>query len=499
MAAEDAINFKAIFASVPTPLLVLARDLTIVDMNDCYAQVVGRTRDDLVGKPLFEAFPGPDGNVRILRDSIQRVFASGEADFVPLIHYPIPAPREGPSDVRTGFRDSYWSCSHVPVTTPDGQVRYVLQNSQDVTELHRSNAANPVQAKADEQLGTSVLHRAERVQALNASLLAETAQLRNLFMRAPSFMCLLRGPEYRIELANSAFMHLVGDRKLSGLKFRDAIPEVQGQLYLDLLDKVFRTGEAFVGKQMRAEFERKPGQGVEEVFISFVFQPIRGENGQVLAIFIDGNDVTDHVRAERSQALLVRELHHRVRNTLATVQGVMNSTARTAETIEDYQWAFSGRISSLARTHSLLTEEIQQFVSFPHLLRQEIGIYAEGGADRIVLEGPDVELPSQLAVPLGMTIHELTTNAYRHGALSAPDGRVTVRWTLRPAKDKRILTCSWLETGGPPVRPPSRHGFGSMILSRVLTQQIGAKVDASYPPDGFELHAEIPLLLERVS
>ena len=218
VAAEDAINFKAIFASVPTPLLVLARDLTIVDMNDCYAQVVGRTRDDLVGKPLFEAFPGPDGNVRVLRDSIQRVFASGKADFVPLIHYPIPAPREGPSDVRTGFRDSYWSCSHVPVTTPDGQVRYVLQNSQDVTELHRSNAANPVQAKADEQLGTSVLHRAERVQALNASLLAETAQLRNLFMRAPSFMCLLRGPEYRIELANSAFMHLVGDRKLSDRK-----------------------------------------------------------------------------------------------------------------------------------------------------------------------------------------------------------------------------------------------------------------------------------------
>ena len=104
---------------------------------------------------------------------------------------------------------------------------------------------------------------------------------------------------------------------------------------------------------------------------------------------------------------------------------------------------------------------------------------------------------AQLAVPLGMTIHELSTNAYRHGALSVPDGRVMVSWTVMPAKEKRILTCRWIESGGPPVLPPARHGFGSMILTRVLTQQIGAKVDASYSPDGFELRADIPLVIER--
>lgn len=473
--------------------MLVSPDLTIVDMNDSYVQVVGRSRDQLVGRHLLDAFPGSDTNARILRESLQRVFRTGESEFLPILHYPVATPDE------TGLLDRYWSCSHVPIGRGAGGAAFVLQNTQDVTEMHRSNATLPPVASSDERLSTSVLDRAERVQAMNLSLLAESAQLRNLFMRAPSFMCLLRGPDYRFEMANDAFTELVGQRELSGRTFREAIPEAQGQLYLDLLDKVFRTGEAFVGKQMRAEFERKPGQGVEEVFISFVFQPVVDDSGRVLAIFVEGNDVTDHVRAERSQALLVRELHHRVRNTLATVQGVMNSTARTAETIEDYQWAFSGRISSLARTHSLLTEEIQQFVSFPHLLRQEIGVYAEGAADRIVLEGPDVELPSQLAVPLGMTIHELTTNAYRHGALSAPDGRVTVRWTIRPAKERRILTCSWLESGGPPVLPPARHGFGSMILTRVLTQQIGAKVDANYSPAGFELRAEIPLLIERVS
>ena len=175
----------------------------------------------------------------------------------------------------------------------------------------------------------------------------------------------------------------------------------------------------------------------------------------------------------------------------------MNSTARTAETIEDYQWAFGGRISSLARTHALLTEEIQQFVSFPHLLRQEIGIYCEGDSSRIALEGPDVELPSQLAVPLGMTIPELTTNAFRHGALSTGDGHVKVTWSVQQGPDKRILVCHWRESGGPLVTPPARHGFGSMILTRVLAQQIGAKVDVDYAPGGFKLTAEIPLDIER--
>lgn len=490
MAATDTIDFQAIFDSVPTPLMLMSPDLTIVDMNQSYLDAVGRSRDNLVGRNIFDAFPATSKDARNLGESFERVLRTGKADFLPVLHYPIPVPDE------TAIEERFWSCSHLPIRDRRGKIAFLLQNAQDVTEMQRLKAASE-DSPIKDMTSTSVLERAERVQALNVSLLAESAQLRNLFMRAPSFMCVLRGPDYRFELANTAFTNLVGQRELVGRTVREAIPKADGQVYLDLLDKVYRSGEAFVGKQMRVEFERAPGQGLEEAFIDFVYQPIFGEDGRVVGIFVDGNDVTDHVRAEKSQALLLRELHHRVRNTLATVQGVMNSTARTAETIEDYQWAFSGRISSLARTHSLLTEEIQQFVSFPHLLRQEVGVYAEGAADRVVLEGPDVELPSQLAVPLGMTIHELTTNAFRHGALSTAAGRITVTWTIAPAKAKRILTCRWIESGGPLVSPPERLGFGSMILTRVLAQQIGAKVQASYPPGGFELVADIPLDIER--
>ena len=496
--AANVPDYEAFFRTTPTALLVVSPDDVIVSANRCYGEILGvshlgLSHEDLAGRPLFEVLPASGEAADLLRSALHRVFATGESEFLPLLHYPALA--------GGALRDRYWSCTAVAVRAPDGSVRGVMQHAQDLTTMHErllgDARASRERTLHDEEFDSSILDRAERVQARNASLLAETGELRNLFMRAPSFMCLLRGADYRIELANSAFKELVGQRELVGRSFRQAIPEVEGQLYVDLLDRVFRSGEAFVGKQMRAEFERTPGKGPEEVFISFVFQPILGSGGTVIGIFVDGNDVTDHVRAEKAQALLVRELHHRVRNTLATVQGVMNSTARTAESIEDYQWAFSGRISSLARTHSLLTEEIQQFVSLPHLLRQEIGAYADGSSDRVVLEGPDVELPSQLAVPLGMTIHELSTNAYRHGSLSAPDGRVTVSWMVTPAKEKRILTCRWIESGGPPVAPPARPGFGSMILTRVLTQQIGARVDASYPPGGFELRADIPLVIER--
>jgi two-component sensor histidine kinase len=469
--------------------MVMTADLDIVDMNQAYLEAVSRGRDALVGLNVFDAFPAEGESVRVLRDSLERVRATGEPDFLPVLRYPI--------SLGDTLEDRYWSCSHLPIRDRRGAIAFILQNAQDITGMHTMKVAENAITPRGEALGTAVLERAERVQALNASLLAESAHLHTLFMQAPSFMCVLRGPQLRFELANTAFMALVGARDIIDRPIREALPEGVGQPYMDLLESVYRSGNPFVGKQMKAEFARVRGAGLEECYLNFVYQPIFGSDGRVVGIFVDGNDVTDHVKAEKSQALLVRELHHRVRNTLATVQGVMNSTARTAETIEDYQWAFSGRISSLARTHSLLTEEIQQFVSFPHLLRQEVGIYSEGDASRVVLEGPDVELPSQLAVPLGMTIHELTTNAFRHGALSKPEGRVTVTWVVRRGEDKRVLVCRWIETDGPLVSPPVRHGFGSMILTRVLAQQIGAKVDARYSPSGFELVAEIPLDIER--
>ncbi|WP_375466386.1 sensor histidine kinase [uncultured Methylobacterium sp.] len=209
-------------------------------------------------------------------------------------------------------------------------------------------------------------------------------------------------------------------------------------------------------------------------------------------------DVTDRRVAEERQALLIRELHHRVKNTLATVQAIVGSTARTASSIDSFYEAFVGRIKSLAHTHAVLTEATWQTADLRTLLLSELKPYAEiaEGAEtdgRIVLDGPAVGLASEIAVPIGMAIHELTTNAAKYGALSNQGGRIAVTWALLPGGPAGLLRFAWRESGGPIVEPPRRQGFGSRLLQRVLTTQVQAEVETTYAAEGFALTMLAPL------
>ncbi len=207
-------------------------------------------------------------------------------------------------------------------------------------------------------------------------------------------------------------------------------------------------------------------------------------------------DVTDRHLSEERRSLLIRELHHRVKNTLATVQAIVGSTARTATSIDSFHEAFVGRIKSLAHTHSVLTEATWQTASLRDLLASELMPYAETESEteaspdlRIRLDGPAVDLPSDIAVPIGMAIHELTTNAAKYGALSTGRGRIAIIWRVEAG----VLHLDWRESGGPPVEPPTRQGFGSRLLQRVLTTQVQAQITTDYAPEGFHLTLAAPL------
>lgn len=202
-------------------------------------------------------------------------------------------------------------------------------------------------------------------------------------------------------------------------------------------------------------------------------------------------------RAEERQTLLTRELHHRVKNTLATVQAVAASTARSATRLDQFQHAFSGRIASLARTHAILTEDERQAASLLDLLRMELARFAETSSRRVSLHGPPVMLPSEVAIPLGMAIHELTSNSVKHGSLSAEHGSVSVGWGVDNESAPATLHLEWVERGGPPVEAPSRQGYGARVLERVLGGQVGATVAADYDPKGLEVTIEIPLARRR--
>jgi two-component system, chemotaxis family, CheB/CheR fusion protein len=245
-------------------------------------------------------------------------------------------------------------------------------------------------------------------------------------------------------------------------------------------------------KQYDIEYRiRRPSDGAS-AWVAATGQAIYDAGGQVEGMIGVIQDITARKRDEERQNLLIRELHHRVKNTLATVQAIVGSTARTSASIDEFYKAFVGRIVSMAHTHSLLTEDEWQTASLRDLLADELRPYDESGG-RIRLEGPPVELPSELAVPIGMAIHELTTNAAKYGALSQRGGRIEVTWAVDSANGKRRLRLHWTERGGPPVEPPKRQGFGSRLLQRVLTTQLQAEVTVDFAPEGLRLSMSAPL------
>ncbi len=244
---------------------------------------------------------------------------------------------------------------------------------------------------------------------------------------------------------------------------------------------------------MEAACERPDGTRVP--FIPYP-TPLHDETGKLVGAVNMLVDITGRKRAEEQQALLVRELHHRVKNTLATVQAIMGSTARTAATVEEFKDAMIGRIGSLAKTHLLLSEE-GATIAFEDILHSELDAFDDGSEGRIRLKGPRVEVASRLAVSLGMAIHELTTNAAKFGALSVYGGKVDVRWTVTIEATRHTLEFDWRESGGPAVLPPKRQGFGSRLLDFVLPGQIQAKSRVDYRPEGVHVQCSLPLPAEQ--
>jgi two-component sensor histidine kinase len=196
--------------------------------------------------------------------------------------------------------------------------------------------------------------------------------------------------------------------------------------------------------------------------------------------------------AEHGSAMLTRELHHRVKNTLAVVQAVASSSGRSATNVAQFQSALSGRIAALAKTHAVISEDPLQTATLRSLLASELAGY-QTRENRVTLVGPEVSLPSETAIPLGLAIHELTSNSAKFGALSASAGDLNVSWERTRRDEGEVLVLRWAEHGGPKVEPPEREGFGTRMLGRVLRIQLGAQVASDFHPDGFRVQLILPL------
>jgi two-component sensor histidine kinase len=209
-------------------------------------------------------------------------------------------------------------------------------------------------------------------------------------------------------------------------------------------------------------------------------------------------DIDQRKRFEQRQALLVRELHHRVRNTLAVVQALASATARASTSIRDFNHSFSSRIAALAKTQTLLTEDYWQTAPLREMLQCELQPFWGTRHERFRLEGPDVNLSADLAIPLSMAFHELTANAAQYGALSVRKGCVDVKWEVVAAEGQRELHLKWVEQNGPPVGLPEHSGFGSLLLERILPSQCHARVYLHFDPAGLQYEIRVPLITHRL-
>lgn len=190
------------------------------------------------------------------------------------------------------------------------------------------------------------------------------------------------------------------------------------------------------------------------------------------------------VEASASTQLVMRELSHRSKNLLSVIQSMARQTGRTAAGIADFQARFELRLASLARSHDLLVERNWQGVCLKDLVAKQIEPFVDPCDERIEASGPPVLLTPTASQAIGMALHELATNASKHGALVMPAGRITVAWTVRPDPDGVRLELRWQETGGPSVAPPVRKGFGHTVLERVAKGGLAATVNFDWKPEG---------------
>ncbi len=201
-------------------------------------------------------------------------------------------------------------------------------------------------------------------------------------------------------------------------------------------------------------------------------------------------DITDRRRAEERQRLMLNELNHRVKNTLATVQSIAFQTLRSARSPGEFREAFEARLLALSETHNLLTLENWEGARLRAVLEAELEAFGGDGDGRAVIEaGPDIHLSPKAAVAVGMAFHELATNAAKYGALSTPRGQVTIRWRVVDGQ----LELDWEESGGPDVEPPTRRGFGSRLLEKGLAAELGGKVELVYLKQGVTCSMRLPL------
>lgn len=225
--------------------------------------------------------------------------------------------------------------------------------------------------------------------------------------------------------------------------------------------------------------------------VSVTISPLRDKHGRVVGASKIARDISERKHYERHRELLIQELNHRVKNTLASVQALAAQTFRGSG-MQDAVATFEARLLAMSRAHDVLTRQSWQGAGIREVVGNAVATWAGKTGERAKFDGPELRLRPAVALALAMALHELATNAVKYGALSNKRGKVSIEWTVtrEPQAGFRLR---WLEQGGPPAHAPARRGFGSRLIEYGLARDLGGTVDLSFKPAGVECTIEAPI------
>jgi two-component sensor histidine kinase/PAS domain-containing protein len=272
---------------------------------------------------------------------------------------------------------------------------------------------------------------------------------------------------------------------LSGARFLHDAEGVKSKFHPDDLELMWsRVAKALDPQsdgQYDVEYRVKQLDGSWRWLSAWGLVEFEGEGPDRKPVAITGasRDLTERKEVEDLQRLLINELNHRVKNTLATIQAVTAQTLRTASDLPSARQALSNRIRSMAQAHDLLTLRAWSGASLTDVVMRALDAFAPV---QLKISGPAIDVSPKHALALSLALHELATNASKYGALSSPEGRVSVQWDVRG----KTLRLDWEESGGPPVVPPVRKGFGSRLLEELLVHDLGGETRMNYLPPGLQ-------------
>ena len=441
-ATAQAERQRRMFEQAPGFICLLSGpDHVFEFVNDAHKRLFGDR--DAAGRPFREVFPEASAGL------IEQVWATGERYVARDARVLISKTPGGPQ------KEYFLDFVVEPVTGDDGELVGIFFEGFDVTERVHAQAA---------------------VQESNRRLNAATA-----LARLGTF-------EWDLETHEALFDDRA--REILGLEPQGRVTREDLRRRVHKDDLAVLDSEPIPPERRTHEYRvQLPDGSIRNVVSTTDVLPRLDGGGARLVGVLD--DVTERRRAEKHQRLLINELNHRVKNTLATVQSLAAQTLRSAPDLANAREAYEARLMALAVAHDLLTRESWRGARLTDVVASAMAPFETTQRPQISRAGPPIWLTAQRALALSMALHELATNALKHGALSRPDGQVSIRWGLAGGDE---LMLSWREQGGPPVVFPARTGFGGRMLQRSLARELGGEVALAFNPEG--VRCEIRFNLE---